>query len=489
MPPPAAKRSRTNKKILDEESYQAGVAKIIQRDYFPDLPKLRAQAEWLEALGTRDPQVIAEARVKILSEQRKFGCTPTPQASASSSTPVSMPLAGGWEPQAASSADREYAIDADAANSTVADTNMTLGQFQARNTSEDNASFLEIQEKDLEKHREKFSWIYETEANHLLLLPDGTKITDEQRLLMDKACASKRTRGDDRRGAIAQWNYRTRNQLLFYPDLNTSRETCGLKKLTDQQQQDVKMLTDGAHSARHILQMARAPKEINRTNTRLSGAFLQSEANAASKSSSGGVTHRYNAAPEGPSETGPFVAMTPIIEPGAVGASPLTTWGDIDGTPLVLDPTATPMVFQVPAMPTKEVSAHKLELESRRKRAVRSGSTPQLTQRGTPGGRRPPASPLVRKGSKKRKSMHTSSRATPTRQLTPAARSFAERLHKGKQSKMFGDTSQLRSSYANKRTQRPRPSAATPTSAQLRASNEPKQRNGGSCLTDGLLNF
>lgn len=36
-----------------------------------------------------------------------------------------------------------------------------------------------------------------------------------------------------------------------------------------------------------------------------------------------------------------LVQMTPSIVPG-VDASPLMTWGDIEGTPLVLDVKATP---------------------------------------------------------------------------------------------------------------------------------------------------
>lgn len=105
-----------------------------------------------------------------------------------------------------------------------------------------------------------------------------------------------------------------------------------------------------------------------------------------------------------------FVPMTPSIEPGAVegqeglaGASPLMTWGDIDGTPLILDPGATPLLdpshgmFQLPACPAQEKvhntqlatldtwmaflidmmpqAAHALERDQRRRRAIRK-STP-----------------------------------------------------------------------------------------------------------------
>jgi protein DGCR14 len=90
---------------------------------------------------------------------------------------------------------------------TAVNTNMSLDSFQARHTSEDNASFLEIQKKDGQKHREKYSWVYQPNQS-TLLLTDGTMMTPEQRLLMDKASASKSKRGDDRKGELDQWKYR-----------------------------------------------------------------------------------------------------------------------------------------------------------------------------------------------------------------------------------------------------------------------------------------
>ena len=34
--------------MLDEDTYVAAIEKIIERDYFPDIPKLRDRLDWLE---------------------------------------------------------------------------------------------------------------------------------------------------------------------------------------------------------------------------------------------------------------------------------------------------------------------------------------------------------------------------------------------------------------------------------------------------------
>lgn len=48
LPPPArpAKRKRPQT-ILEEDDWTAKLEAIIQRDYFPDIPKLESELEWL----------------------------------------------------------------------------------------------------------------------------------------------------------------------------------------------------------------------------------------------------------------------------------------------------------------------------------------------------------------------------------------------------------------------------------------------------------
>ncbi|KAD5961923.1 hypothetical protein E3N88_13396 [Mikania micrantha] len=50
-------RKRNPSTLLDEDTYVAAIEKIIQRDFFPDVPKLRDRLDWLEATRTGDSGV------------------------------------------------------------------------------------------------------------------------------------------------------------------------------------------------------------------------------------------------------------------------------------------------------------------------------------------------------------------------------------------------------------------------------------------------
>jgi hypothetical protein len=47
MPPPAPRPPRPNVTVLEEDDWTEKLEAIIQRDYFPDVPKLENQLEWL----------------------------------------------------------------------------------------------------------------------------------------------------------------------------------------------------------------------------------------------------------------------------------------------------------------------------------------------------------------------------------------------------------------------------------------------------------
>jgi len=127
---------------------------------------------------------------------------------------------------------------------------------QATHTSEDNASFNELQDKAVEDHKRRYHWAYDADPARgdpkLHLLADGSWISKERRLLADAAvvpkgvfaaqlrrkrpslaltaCCTAVTIGpkDDRPSAPETWTYRARNPLLFPPELETTRAICGV---------------------------------------------------------------------------------------------------------------------------------------------------------------------------------------------------------------------------------------------------------------------
>ena len=82
-------RARPKQKVLDEDEWTMQIEAIVERDYFPDLPKLKDRLEWLEARNSGDPARISEAIGNITA--RRVGCAPNctlPQRKQDRSTDV-----------------------------------------------------------------------------------------------------------------------------------------------------------------------------------------------------------------------------------------------------------------------------------------------------------------------------------------------------------------------------------------------------------------
>ncbi|KAI0830651.1 nuclear protein DGCR14 [Trametes gibbosa] len=145
-------RSLNRQVILDEDEYTEALSRIIKRDFFPSLVHIDATNNYLDALQSQDPTLI-QASVRRLEDLQTPVARPTrlwqtpsqtPYAAGPSDTPLRTPRGDGEAPTKRA----RY------------DTDMSLDAFQARYTSEDNASFTQILDEENRRRKEKYGWAW-----------------------------------------------------------------------------------------------------------------------------------------------------------------------------------------------------------------------------------------------------------------------------------------------------------------------------------------
>ncbi|KAF8391657.1 hypothetical protein HHK36_023964 [Tetracentron sinense] len=373
--------------VLDEDTYVASIEKIIERDFFPDIPKLRDRLDWLEAVRSRDPVQIRDAQLKILERRSsKFsnsdaeGKTRTPGSNFrtpgsnlfSTSTPFDFDKTPSL-PQPDLSGTGESVDDS-------VDATVSLDEFFRRYTSEDNESFSKIMEKVNRKKRERYEFLIEGEKEEVKTLENEKRdrITDGYGT------------SDQPPSSLDGWKYTAKNLLMYHPS------DLGEVPLTeDERAERIKGLT----------------KEIKRTNTRFHGELMDSRPKEEDT-----VAVLYTTVAGGTpiplpfadreaerlkkydledlkktpipfyvesakkAENGYSFVRTPSPAPG-VDESPFITWGEIEGTPLRLEQEDTPVGiggsgngphFSIPCPPTRDVMAHSLSRDAARKLRERS---------------------------------------------------------------------------------------------------------------------
>ena len=488
MEPP--KRVLPKQTILNEDEFVDAVAAIVQRDFFPDLPKLKAQVAWLEASEQGDTERMQQISAGYTRSLRRklhsqTDVTPSPLQSSEEAT-LRVPTGSTCEVSASGNTqNRTSRITSE----------VGLDRWLAKHNGEDNASFEELLENDKEKHREKYWWAFNDGAkagSGFQMLKDGTveriggnpiakHLPLKDATGRESAGASMQAKlaleggvaptggntahklgagsglgvggwkGDDRKPNLDLPTYRSRNHLMFQPELSTTREICGLPPKQTRESAIV-AFRKGKHGRR----VYKAPKQIQHKNTRFAGdpdAYNEAAAVVAAAADE----ERRKAAEKGHQMGGgnyDYVA-TPKIIPGQ-NIAPLITWGSVDGTPLLLHDAMgiTPIVlhdksrndFKIQPSGSREKLAARLEagvrVKQKRKRERASARrTPgrAMTPAGVPGSRRraaPGRSSILLTPSQRRLS-----------HLSPAARSIAQRLAQ-ERSSAFGSDSKLRASYA-----------------------------------------
>ncbi|KAH7533460.1 hypothetical protein FEM48_Zijuj04G0133000 [Ziziphus jujuba var. spinosa] len=419
-PPTSQTNPRSQPAVLDEDTYVAAIEKIIERDFFPDISKLRDRLDWLEAIKTGDPVQIRDAQLKII-ERRANKKVSKPNPDGKTQTPGSTFMRNftpfdeldGKTPRTPGVSGMVISDEAgdgrdDDAGGGV-DDSLTLDQFFRRYTSEDNHSFSKIIEKVNRKRKERFGYLTEGEKEQVQAIED-----------------SKRDRITDGYGTSYQppstlegWKYTAKNLLMYHP---TDR---GEAPLTEEEL---------------AVRMKALEKEISRSNTRFHGKMMDCRpkddgtlevlytpiAGATPMpmlDRDGDKSKRYDlddlrrtpnpfyVESAKKADNGYSFVKTPSPAPG-VDESPFITWGEIEGTPLRLEPEDTPIDiggsgdgphYRIPCPPARDEKAHSLSRDAARKLRERS----KMFQK-------PPLPSPVRGGS-----------ASPSvRTLSPAAQKF-----------------------------------------------------------------
>ena len=218
-PPPPAKRIKRPKKVLDEDTYTDALSQIIARDFFPGLLESETQQEYLDALKSKDTEWISSVtrRLQHIMTPGRKRRTPSLRPGIAAETPI-----GSYAGDTPASSATVMTTDQTA---TTVDTNMSLGAFQAKYTSEDNESFYRLLDKQNQKNVEKYAWLWtgnklpskqqlkQKEVEAKLVETRGTLVDDgfkkDRLAIKDK---------DDRPAAPEHWKVKPNNELMFPPE-------------------------------------------------------------------------------------------------------------------------------------------------------------------------------------------------------------------------------------------------------------------------------
>ncbi|CAG7819770.1 unnamed protein product [Allacma fusca] len=325
---PDAPGEKKKRIVLEEDKYAEELEKIVERDFFPDLEKLKAQNAYLSAMENNDYHMLRELYSKY-SLGRK---TPrlnlvTTETPSTFETPIDIPRPTPDSNAESSPTHLPMETPADDAVSTSSKTskssakNMSLNHYLDTYTSEDNQSFRDIMEESDRKHKLKYAWLYDAEIQHKETVDQSLALPSmEQQALEYKRPLN-----------IDTWTYRNKNYIMYVPD--------GV-----------------AFTPEEEVELAKKKPEVVLNNTRYEENPFKN-ANAVDTS---GKTHIFKV-PEGkigldgkeieadaPKINGFSLVKTPAPSPG-VEESPFMTWGEIEGTPFRLDGSDTP----VPSTPIK----------------------------------------------------------------------------------------------------------------------------------------
>jgi len=425
-PPRVGDRSLRGQLVLDEDTYTSGLSRIIQRDFFPHLPRLAAENAYLGALEAGDEAEIRRTARHLVREEQRCGVleentrrgdngellTPldVPATPATPATPVggetpawasaqrAPPTMRGWDAEtpvagAADATPRPASPDPSPPDTlSHVPANMSLESYQARYTTEDNAAFAQLMDLARVRRRIQHQWAYDAEdraeaeaetggggQQGLQALPAPGAPAESK----DSPTAGALITRDASSRAPAKppaSRYKARNNLMFAPDADVDT----LRRRTSSRTSGIPPTS------------AQAPR-VSHASTRMPVQAPESAMPDTPSSSVIDAAIRGEASPAGSSPASPRVAGYGFV------------------TPLAETPAATP------AATLEERRMQQLLAQSRT--PIRASAAPEHVDAG--GFKIPPAprrDELAQRASTKR----ATPRSTP-KQATPASRARTAR--------------------------------------------------------------
>ncbi len=320
---------------LDEDAYHDGLAHVIQRDYFPQLSELRDAHEYL--LADKADDFARKHHIEARKRAREEHAEEKEQEGAR-----------GLE-----------SVDA----------------FLNTWTSEDNFSFVVLQEEELAQRRANDAWgkrAAEWKAREaekkLLLLENGPNKGQvlslgegEKLLAITNGDESKEVYGKQLARAAVDWKQR----VIDMDNTRLTRETQAM--------------------------LSAPPKVIDPEKKRKKLSLLVQKNRFLEGASLGGrqtidlddfydVPKEESQVVDVPTVQGFGFVATPVIVPGqAGGESPLVSWGRVEGTPVVLD-HGRGRQFRIPDVPERDKVAQRLAEQKLKRTPV--AASPLLTRTG-----------------------------------------------------------------------------------------------------------
>jgi len=285
-----------NVKVLEEEEYTEKLEAIIKRDFFPDLHEIDMEDQQVSVNG-------------ILAKNYK-----------TNSWDDETPLIG--QPQVMKEIQQ------------AKETNMSLNQFLATHTSEDNANFNELQRIQTQKWEEQYFWLKETEQK---ALEYKQKMIEGNPELIH--------------GELKFWDYKAINTVYFHPK-NLPQE---LRRKTNLE------ITQNAE-----------PKVVYENTRFPDDGFARPKPKR----------KKFDVDEKGNELVNGFgMVYTPRINPNEPGNTPITTWGSLEATPLILNEKR---LFKIPDISRKEILTKRLNKKIAKKRRKKPSKLSSLIRSVTP---------------------------------------------------------------------------------------------------------